>query len=473
MPIPGAVPASMAKRLLAFVIDQVASLLVGGAFVAAGAFSVLLSAQRSVGTGAVAEPMSPLVLPGAALVLALGLFQWWYQGTRGFTVGKRLVGLRTLSAVTGRPVGMAKALVRLLVPAAGVLALGVGPIVVYVSPLFDGTGRRRGWHDKAAGTMVFDVTVGRDPSTARRASEQRVTAPVVARRLESLLDEWASRQSAALNSPSTSTHLQPVPEQPVPEQPVPEQPVPGGGGLERAHEGSQEQVVRGPRSAGAEHTGLIVAVPGVRTGTQPPAPPPTVPPSTAPLPIVPPSTAPLPIVTSPEARACAVPSQQPPSNPAAARGPQAVPSSAGLAPDVEATRLRPARAKVPEVAAGSAQPMAVIDLTDGRRVELTGTALIGRRPAARSDDGDVQLIAVSDPGRSVSKTHLAIGVDRVGVWVRDRDSTNGTVVTLADGQQILCAAEQQIRLGAGASVAFGDYGLTVTEESPPARPHVG
>ena len=455
MPIPGAVPAPMAKRLLAFVIDQVASLLVGGAFVVAGAFSALRSAQRSVDTGAVAEPMSPLVVVGAALLLVLGLFQWWYQGARGFTLGKRLVGLRTLSAVTGRPVGMAKALVRLLVPAAGVLALGVGPIVVYASPFFDRTGRRRGWHDKAAGTMVFDVAVGRDPASAQQATVQRVTAPVVARRLESLLDDGSWRKDDAVASPAAATQL-----------------LPGrlaDGGLDGAGEDLWEPAVRGPRSAGAEHTaGLIVAVPGVRTSPQPGVPPLTVPPLTVQPHTVQPH--PQPAVAPPAARASAVPSQQPPSNPVQGAQ-QNVPS--GLAADVEATRLRPARAKVPEVAAGSAQPMAVIDLTDGRRVELTGTALIGRRPAARSDDGDVQLIAVSDPGRSVSKTHLAIGVDRVGVWVRDRDSTNGTVVTLADGQQILCAAEQQIRLGAGASVAFGDYGLTVTEESPPARPHVG
>ena len=59
----------------------------------------------------------------------------------------------------------------------------------------------------------------------------------------------------------------------------------------------------------------------------------------------------------------------------------------------------------------------------------------------------------------------AFGVDRHGVWVKDRASTNGTVVTLPDGQQILCGAHQQVRLPEGASVAFGDYGLDVAELS--------
>ncbi|MCL3863198.1 hypothetical protein M1R94_19525 [Actinotalea sp. K2] len=53
------------------------------------------------------------------------------------------------------------------------------------------------------------------------------------------------------------------------------------------------------------------------------------------------------------------------------------------------------------------------------------------------------------------------GVDRQGVWLRDRSSTNGTVVTLPDGQQILCAPDQQVRVPVGATVAFGDFWFTV------------
>ena len=457
MPIPGAVPAPMAKRLLAFVIDQVASLLVGGAFVIAGTLPVLSPVQESVGTAPPAEPASPLLLVGSVLMLAFGLVQWWYLGSRGFTVGKRLVGLRTLSVDTGRPVGMGRALVRLLVPAVSVLALGVGPVVVYASPFFDPTGRRRGWHDKAAGTMVFDVTVGRDPATATRSTD-RMAAPAAARRIDSLLgdersedgrlvDRWHGddRQGESLHGDrrhdvATEPRLPAL--TPVRLTPALVPTADEDAAVDDGRQAQWEPVGVGRRPAGAEHgAGVIAAVPGA-SDVRPEAPQPS----------------PSPVTAEPTLR----PTVQP-------YRPQAAPC--GLAPDVEATRLRPARGKVPEVAAGPTQPVAVIDLTDGRRIDLTGTALVGRRPAPRPEDGDVELIAVSDPARSVSKTHLAIGVDRVGVWVRDRDSTNGTVVTLADGQQILCAAEQQVRIGVGASVAFGDYGLTVIEDSPPARPY--
>jgi hypothetical protein len=45
--------------------------------------------------------------------------------------------------------------------------------------------------------------------------------------------------------------------------------------------------------------------------------------------------------------------------------------------------------------------------------------------------------------------------------VVDRHSTNGTVVTLPDGQRILCVPERRVRLVTGARVDFGDHGFTL------------
>ncbi len=154
-------------------------------------------------------------------------------------------------------------------------------------------------------------------------------------------------------------------------------------------------------------------------------------------------------------------------------GPRVVPSAPyeqrssasyrALDDDVEHTRLRHARTKVAYAPTrAQTRPRATLLLWDNRVVVLEGTALVGRNPAPREGEAlPVQVIAVVDRGRSVSKTHLAIGVDPDGVWLKDRNSTNGTVVTLEDGQQILCAPEQKVRVPVGASVAFGDYWLTV------------
>ncbi|WP_372594482.1 FHA domain-containing protein [Actinotalea sp.] len=134
-----------------------------------------------------------------------------------------------------------------------------------------------------------------------------------------------------------------------------------------------------------------------------------------------------------------------------------------LEAEVEETQLREARSKVAYAPTrAQTRPRATLLLWDNRVVVLDGAALVGRNPSPREGEAlPVQVIAVLDRGRSVSKTHFAMGVDADGVWLKDRSSTNGTVVTLTDGQQILCAPEQLVRVPVGASVAFGDYWLTV------------
>lgn len=167
--------------------------------------------------------------------------------------------------------------------------------------------------------------------------------------------------------------------------------------------------------------------------------------------------------TAPTSSAAAPSSSGPvvgPSDPAQASSALVPPLLPDLPDEVEQTRLRPARGRVPEVP-GPVPPTATLLMSDGRRVDFRGIALIGRDPTPRPGEDPDLLVRVADPGRSVSKTHLAVGTDRAGVWVADRDSTNGTVVTLADGQQILCGADQEVRLPEGASVSFGDYGFTV------------
>lgn len=458
MSTPGAVPATMGRRLLAYVVDALTALVVGGAFVLAGMLPLLRSLQDPA-----AAPVgaSPLLLVGYALTTALGLFQWWYLGTRGFTVGKRVVGLRVLSATTGRPVGMGRALLRLLVPAAGSLVLGIGQLVVHLSPFFDSSGRRQGWHDKAAGTMVFDISVGLDPTVAGT-----VSAPDAARRMDALLTPPVP---AGPPAPLAASPFAPVPAEPFmpvvpaasaepfdPTAPTPTEPTvvpppaappvyvttvtaPDVTPRPVAEKGSS-----GPVDLAPTLPGIISSVPGARppAATSQPSPPPPVP---APASIPAEETTPSAVVASAVAAA------------AVRSGP------APLEDDVEHTRLTSAsRRAVPEAPYRDSSPRATLHLWDDRRLTLDGTALVGRNPAPREGEQNPdRLLRVPDPARSVSKTHLALGVDAEGAWLRDRNSTNGTVVTLPDGQQILCAPEQKVRVPSGASVAFGDFWFTV------------
>ena len=101
----------------------------------------------------------------------------------------------------------------------------------------------------------------------------------------------------------------------------------------------------------------------------------------------------------------------------------------------------------------------VLRFSDGTEHRLRGMTLVGRHPEAVGQEIITDLISLDDPGRSVSKTHLLVGMDARGLFVQDRHSTNGTIVTLPDGQQILCAAGQTIRVPAGATVSFGDFSV--------------
>ncbi|MFT4167171.1 MAG: RDD family protein [Microlunatus sp.] len=101
-------------------------------------------------------------------------------------------------------------------------------------------------------------------------------------------------------------------------------------------------------------------------------------------------------------------------------------------------------------------------LDDGRDIGIDdGLVLLGRNPQPRVGEEDALLLKVIDNGRTVSKSHLAIGLDARGLFVVDRGSTNGTTVTDPDGTQRACPPGDQIALIGGSIVSFGDHRLQV------------
>lgn len=366
MPVAGAVPAGLAKRLLARVIDAVAALVLGGGLVLGG----LAGAARDGTT-----PWTPMVVVGAVLFVVQALAQWWLLATRAYSLGRVFTGLRVLSVDQAQPIGLLRVAARELVALLTCL-VPFGPVLLWLSATRDETSRKRGWHDRAGGDMVFDVQVGLDPTM------MSLTPAQATERLQALLGDQDRRRHRS------------GPQRVVPDLPPDGAPAPS-------------RLPPMPLEAPMSRNRRVVP------------------------------TAPYEQVSSSSYR--------------------------GLEDDVERTRLREARTRVAYAPTrAQTRPRATLLLWDNRVVVLEGTALVGRNPAPREGEAlPVQVIAVVDRGRSVSKTHLAIGVDPDGVWLRDRNSTNGTVVTLEDGQQILCAPEQKVRVPVGASVAFGDYWLTV------------
>lgn len=396
-------PAGLGRRFLAVLVDQLLVLVLGGGV-------VLLAALRTAtglrdGATATSAPSTPLLLACAVLAGAVTVGQWLVHGRHGWTVGRRLLGIRTVDVHSRRPIGPGRVLVRGLVVAAGALACAVGQVVVLLSPLLDRTGRRRGWHDRAVDAEVLRVTAGPRLGATGRPSGA------------------ASRAAGpdAVRGPRGTSAGPPVAAHPEPADRAAAHPAPA------------------PPSAA--HPARATAAPATPAGGL--------------------VLAPLhPQRAAPDLDTRAIPVVR------------ATPTLAfGLAPELEMTRPAPPRADVaPEPRAGTAAGLRVT-LDDGRVLTVTRLALVGRNP---SPGPDLQVVRVVDPARSVSKTHLQLAVDPTGgAWVVDRGSTNGTLVTLPDGAQVVCPVDHPVRLREGAVVVFGDRSLRVVAmpATPGATPH--
>lgn len=129
--------AELPRRAAACVIDL--AIPVAIAAIAAGMVGVI--------RGRLAGPVVSLALLAVALVVFL-IVTSVMQG-RSASVGMQLVGLRIQGAEDRRPIGFARAIGRNL------LWLALCAVVIgFFTPLFDRSGARQGWHDKAVNAIV-------------------------------------------------------------------------------------------------------------------------------------------------------------------------------------------------------------------------------------------------------------------------------------------------------------------------------
>ena len=416
------VPATAGKRLGAAVIDWlpgVAMLVVAFAIGFAGI-------TRTRSGGFIVYDTSSLVLFGgiglgltlAYLFVVLGL-----EARTGKTPGNLAMGIRSADQ-DGYAPGAGAVFLRGLITGAGILlsllaavlvvafkwfdaALFIlGPlllvgaawaVLVVVSNRWDKNGGLRGWNDTAAKTLVFDVKDGRDPITTGGIQGPYSFAPMDLPPVQQVLSPVAGakpRHPAATEASPSPAAQPPASYAAAPVAPAPQ--------------------VNGPQAS----------------SPQAPAPSATMPSQTMPY-------------TSPASFA-------PP-----AAGSQGVPPghrvpSQHVDDDVERTQVRPG-------AGGPAQVAVLrIRLDDGRDFQLDRSVLVGRNPVGQTGEQHAQLLAVDDPGRSISKTHLHLLTDGAGIWVTDRQSTNGSAVTTPDGLRTPLVPGVPTFVTPGSSVHFGD-----------------
>lgn len=147
--------------------------------------------------------------------------------------------------------------------------------------------------------------------------------------------------------------------------------------------------------------------------------------------------------------------------------PLPAPAVAGRFPRAERDNDElPRTEAMPVIALEDAPAVAVrpytLSFSTGESVEVRGSGLIGRRPITQPGERVDQLVVVSDPARSVSKTHLEFGLEGDDLWICDRYSGNGTVARPLGGAARQCEAGRRYRVARGTRVDIGDQWFDVS-----------
>ncbi|MET4780457.1 RDD family protein [Glaciihabitans sp. UYNi722] len=144
----------------------------------------------------------------------------------------------------------------------------------------------------------------------------------------------------------------------------------------------------------------------------------------------------------------------------ASEGGPPIPSRAPTPVPAEASRHLVSSPPVPTV---PHTRVAVLVSDDGRRYDVDGEALLGRNPESKQGEPPLSLISIGDPSFSISKTHAVVGVDDNGVWIEDRNSSNGTSVVGADGVEAEVLPGTRAHAPWGSSIMLGHRRFDVRE----------
>jgi uncharacterized RDD family membrane protein YckC len=151
--------ATLGSRALARIIDSVLlgiiiwilwTVIVGGTTAA-------VSDDGTVSEEATAGILGALFGAFLITVVITIAYELVLTAIKGQTVGKMIMGIKVVRSADGQVPGFGPSFMRWLLPIIGAVICGIGQILVYLSPLFDSSGRVQGWHDKAANTLVIGL----------------------------------------------------------------------------------------------------------------------------------------------------------------------------------------------------------------------------------------------------------------------------------------------------------------------------
>ena len=444
-PLPdGVVPAPGARRLGAFLIDVV---LITVAYY--GITAVALAMGLSSGS---IDTLMTMTTVSGLIVIALAAAMTAWLWARGYTPGHRLLGLRWAAWDGAGPAGARSVGWYALAGLVGTPTLGVVPIITLL--VTDPQGRN--WIDRVCGTVV--VIAGPAGSAAPRSGPVAVPgtagmsrAPGAAGPVPAFVEDTqeqpaltasqlrdrlgAAATAGAASGPfaapaSAAAALEPIGDGPLFAPP----PAPTGPAAALG-------AGAGSPPAPAVGAGFISSVPWETGG---------------------PAASPAPAASAPSAPGAMPPVPPPPAarrldRDRAAMPPVPPPPAAPEAAAAAAIDEGPTVARTALPRAG-----ATLIMDTGQRIALVAPrTLLGRAPVAVSPWEEADTVPVTDPDRSISKTHLAVLLDGDRLSVRELGSTNGSAVVAADGARTTLLMGQDVAVPDGARVELGDRSFTV------------
>ena len=438
-----------------------------------------------------------LSIAGGLLSLGWAVLVWWGYATRGQGPGARVTKIQVLDVATGAPIGWGRYFLRELIwhAVSGTTVVWIILIVMMVSH-----NHRRGWHDLAAKSVVVKQRVRHQPAAEpqSRASvspanvvglpphlrkgmvepqpgvpEANPTGPITAVPTGNAAGGWANTATAAVpwdqwgaeapapieHAPLSGQQGQPGYGQPTATETARQTGFPGapGQGYPGAQPGFAGAQPGAPGQAGfpgAQQQPGFAAQPGgyAQPGSQQPGI----------------QQQPGQGFSGPAGAAAqpGFPPQPQPGFPPQQSGSYGSPAGAwsDSEDDLQHTHLA---MHLPGLQRSVNEGWQV-RFDDGRVLDITGTVLVGRNPQPRAGE-QAETISVGQDSRMVSKTHLVIGIDHRGLYVTDRNSTNGTAIANADGAYEPCAPGDPVRVREGQVVSFGDHYFEVRRRAPDPR----
>lgn len=405
---PGVEVGQLSQRFVAYLID------VALPVVASVLLTLVVPALSGAGRVVLAVVLVFIIVGWAGyLVFRLGEF--------AATPGMAAMKLQVVGFYDGRPIGFSRAFIRgviLVLLSVSVVGVIIMAIVMLLHP------RHQGWHDLAVQSVMI---------------KQRQLAPPVS----------ADRASSAQTAPTTPTArtARTAPISAVSPNPSPLTPPDGitaGPIVTRPHDGPPaEPVLVPPEAQGPVPTS--------------PATPPLAADLAAP-------SSPEPVPEPPRAAPAEAQTQEPPYDGAADPETEDAEPVGAKAEDDSRTNADPANADPANADPANAKVGWSAVLDDGRQIAVEGLVLLGRNPQPRPGEEDAQLIKIADDTRTVSKSHLAIGIDATGLFVVDRGSTNGSIVTTPSGTSTRCGVGDIVYATDGTIVSLGDHWLRIRRD---------